>query len=105
MGRTCYLFNRRGGRGDFCVYLRAEGVLRRPSRHGDPLHELARNILDVFNEYGVQIMTPAYEKDPKEPKVVPKEQWFAAPAQPPRSPALSTSQSGASRLSTGQRTG
>ena len=25
---------------------------------------LHRNILDVFNEYGVQIMTPAYEGDP-----------------------------------------
>jgi small-conductance mechanosensitive channel len=39
-----------------------------------------RNILDVFNEYGVQIMTPAYEGDPAQPKVVPKEQWHAAPA-------------------------
>jgi small-conductance mechanosensitive channel len=44
--------------------------------------DLHRNILDVFNEYGVQIMTPAYEGDPPEPKVVPKEGWFAAPAKP-----------------------
>jgi small-conductance mechanosensitive channel len=41
---------------------------------------LHRNILDVFNEHGVQIMTPAYEGDPEQPKIVPKEQWFAAPA-------------------------
>jgi small-conductance mechanosensitive channel len=41
---------------------------------------LHRNILDVFNEYGVQIMTPSYEGDPEEPKVVPPERWFAAPA-------------------------
>lgn len=41
---------------------------------------LHRNILDVFNEYGVQIMTPAYRADPPEPKLVPKEQWYAAPA-------------------------
>ncbi|HEV7367139.1 MAG TPA: hypothetical protein VGN76_14940, partial [Gemmatimonadales bacterium] len=41
---------------------------------------LHRNILDVFNEYGVQIMTPAYEGDPERPKVVPREQWFTAPA-------------------------
>jgi len=41
---------------------------------------LHRNILDVFNEYGVQIMTPAYERDPDQPKVVPREQWHAAPA-------------------------
>lgn len=42
--------------------------------------DLHRNILDLFNEYGVQIMTPAYEGDPEQPKVVPKEQWFAEPA-------------------------
>ena len=41
---------------------------------------LHRNILDVFNEYGMQIMTPAYEGDPADPKVVPKDQWFTAPA-------------------------
>jgi len=38
-------------------------------------------VLDVFNEYGVQIMTPAYIADPAEPKVVPQEQWFAKPAE------------------------
>ena len=43
---------------------------------------LHRNILDVFNEHGVQIMTPAYEGDPEAPKVVPKEQWFSLPAKP-----------------------
>jgi small-conductance mechanosensitive channel len=42
--------------------------------------DLHRNILDAFNEYGVQIMTPAYEGDPGEPKVVPKDQWFKSPA-------------------------
>jgi len=41
---------------------------------------LAGDRLDLFNEYGVQIMTPAYEGDPQQPKLVPKEQWFAAPA-------------------------
>jgi hypothetical protein len=53
--------------------------------------ELHRNVLDVFNEYGVQIMTPAYEGDPETPKVVPRDQWLAAPASaaegPPRTPA------------------
>jgi small-conductance mechanosensitive channel len=42
--------------------------------------ELHRRILDVFNEYGVQIMTPAYEGDPEQPKVVPNEEWYRAPA-------------------------
>jgi small-conductance mechanosensitive channel len=48
--------------------------------------ELHQNILDVFNEYGVQIMTPAYEGDPELPKVVPKERWFDQPAAPPAPP-------------------
>jgi small-conductance mechanosensitive channel len=43
--------------------------------------DLHRHILDLFNEYGVQIMTPAYRSDPEVPKVVPKERWFRAPAQ------------------------
>ena len=38
---------------------------------------LHRNVLDVFNEHGVQIMTPAYEGDPAEPKIVREQQ--AAP--------------------------
>jgi len=45
---------------------------------------LYRNILDVFNEHGVQIMTPAYVADPAQPKVVPKEQWYATPAREQR---------------------
>jgi small-conductance mechanosensitive channel len=45
---------------------------------------LCRNILDQFNQYGVQIMTPAYEFDPLMPKVVPREQWYAAPARDDR---------------------
>jgi small-conductance mechanosensitive channel len=49
--------------------------------------ELHRNILDVFNEYGVQIMVPAYETDPKQRKVVPRERWYAEPAQPPQAAA------------------
>ncbi|MCX6247387.1 MAG: mechanosensitive ion channel family protein [Bacteroidetes bacterium] len=36
---------------------------------------LHQNILDVFNENNVQIMTPAYMGDPETPKVVPKDQW------------------------------
>jgi len=39
-----------------------------------------RQVLDVFNEYGVQIMTPAYEGDPDSPKLVPPSLWHLAPA-------------------------
>ena len=48
---------------------------------------LHRNILDVFNEYGVQIMTPAYKGDPETPKVVPKARWHEAPAGPDAPPS------------------
>jgi small-conductance mechanosensitive channel len=43
-----------------------------------------RNILDVFNQYGIQIMTPAYEGDPAEPKIVPPKDWYTAPAVRPQ---------------------
>jgi small-conductance mechanosensitive channel len=46
---------------------------------------LHSNILDLFNEHGVQIMVPAYEGDPQQPKVVPRGQWFAAPTPDPPS--------------------
>jgi len=42
---------------------------------------LHRNILDVFNEYNVQIMTPNYEHDTEQPKLVPPDQWYAPPAE------------------------
>jgi small-conductance mechanosensitive channel len=49
--------------------------------------ELHRHVLDVFNEYGVQIMTPAYEGDPAQPKIVPPTDWHLAPAAAPDTPA------------------
>ncbi len=45
--------------------------------------ELHGNIQDVFNEYGVQIMTPSYRADTPDPKIVPQENWYASPARPP----------------------
>jgi small-conductance mechanosensitive channel len=44
------------------------------------LDELHGHIQDVFNEHGVQIMSPNYEADPETPKVVPREDWFKPPA-------------------------
>ena len=35
-----------------------------------------RNIQDVFNENGVQIMSPAYREDSAEPKIVPRAQGY-----------------------------
>ncbi|HWP07079.1 MAG TPA: mechanosensitive ion channel domain-containing protein [Polyangiaceae bacterium] len=47
------------------------------------LHELHVNVLDVFNEHGVQIMSPHYFSDPAAKKVVPKSTWYAPPAKAP----------------------
>jgi len=44
---------------------------------------LHQHILDVFNEHGVQIMTPAYRADPPEAKIVPQNKWYDPPAKPP----------------------
>ena len=44
---------------------------------------LHHNVLDLFNEYGVQIMTPAYQEDPAQPKIVSPQNWYAAPAPHP----------------------
>lgn len=66
--------------GDFCVTYELNVYCDDPSRQMPLYTALHRNILDVFNEYGVQIMTPAYECDPSEPKIVPKEKWFESPA-------------------------
>jgi len=68
------------GLGDFCVTYELNVYCDRPLEMYELYTELHRAILDVFNEYGVQIMTPAYIADPATPKMVPKEQWFAAPA-------------------------
>ncbi len=43
---------------------------------------LHAHIQDLFNEYGVQIVTPNYEADPEEPKIVAKTDWYASPAHP-----------------------
>jgi small-conductance mechanosensitive channel len=51
-----------------------------PRRKVLVLDELHGHIQDVFNEHGVQIMSPNYEADPADKKVVPRDQWFAAPA-------------------------
>jgi len=41
---------------------------------------LNRNILDVFNENNVQIMSPNYVADTPQKKTVPPENWYAPPA-------------------------
>ena len=68
--------------GDFCVTYELNVYCSDPLKMKATYTDLHRRILDVFNEYGVQIMTPAYEGDPEIAKVVPKDQWYLAPAKP-----------------------
>ena len=54
-----------------------------PRSRADLLSALHANIQDVFNEHGVQIMSPHYFADPAAAKVVAPEKWFTPPATPP----------------------
>jgi small-conductance mechanosensitive channel len=68
--------------GDFAVTYEINVYCDTPALMPKLYTALHQNILDVFNEYGVQVMTPAYESDPEQPKVVPREAWYQAPARP-----------------------
>jgi small-conductance mechanosensitive channel len=61
--------------GDFAVNYEINAFCSDVSRMHFFYNNLHQNILDVFNENHVQIMTPAYVMDPPEPKVVPEDQW------------------------------
>ena len=74
---------------DFYVEYTLLVCLDDPATRVPTLSAVRAHTLDVFNEHGVQIMSPSYEADPAAPKIVPREQWFAAPATaegPPKTP-------------------
>ncbi|WP_371919703.1 MULTISPECIES: mechanosensitive ion channel family protein [unclassified Pseudomonas] len=64
----------------------AQAIPSQPRPRAVLLSELHAHIQDVFNEYGVQIMSPHYLGDPPDAKWVPREHWYSAPAQPPKEP-------------------
>ncbi|NWL19606.1 mechanosensitive ion channel family protein [Pseudomonas umsongensis] len=59
----------------------AQAIPSQPRPRAVLLSMLHANIQDVFNEYEVQIMSPHYLGDPEHEKRVPKDRWYAAPAQ------------------------
>jgi small-conductance mechanosensitive channel len=73
--------------GDFAVTYELNVYCDAPQQMPRLYAALHRNILDAFNESGVQIMTPAYEGDPAAPKVVPRDQWFTPPSPSTPSPS------------------
>ncbi|ANY87127.1 Small-conductance mechanosensitive channel [Pseudomonas putida] len=60
----------------------AQAIPSEPRPRAELLSMLHANIQDVFNEYGVQIMSPHYLADPEQAKFVPPERWHVAPAAP-----------------------
>jgi small-conductance mechanosensitive channel len=61
--------------GDFAVQYEINAYCNEVNRMHFYYSNLIQNILDVFNENNVQIMTPAYEGDPEIPKVVAGDMW------------------------------
>jgi small-conductance mechanosensitive channel len=66
--------------GDYYVEYEINAFAENPRLRRTVLSALHENIQDVFNSYGVQIMSPHYVADPAQKVWVPKEQWFAPPA-------------------------
>lgn len=71
---------------DFYVTYELNVYTDKPLEMAKIYSALHQNIQDAFNEQGVQIMSPHYEMDPGQIKVVPKESWYAPPAKPPNDP-------------------
>jgi small-conductance mechanosensitive channel len=67
---------------DFYVEYEVIAVLDNPFVRAAVLSQLHAEIQDEFNTYGVQIMSPNFEAQPDAVVLVPKEDWFKAPAQP-----------------------
>lgn len=74
---------------DFYVEYRlcAQSTKNAPRRRVEAMNELHANVQDVFNENGVQIMSPHYMADTAEPQVVPPGPWSPPAARPPVQPA------------------
>jgi len=69
--------------GDFAVNYEINAFCTDAGRMVAIKSELHSNIQDVFNEFGVQIMSPAYVADPASAKIVPPENWYVKPASKP----------------------
>ena len=65
---------------DWYVEYHLRVALDEPRRRLEILNDLHGKVQDVFNTYGVQIMSPNYEADPANEKIVPKDKWYPAPA-------------------------
>jgi small-conductance mechanosensitive channel len=69
---------------DFYVEYQVNAYIERPGERFPVLSALHANIQDLFNEHGVQIMSPHFEQQPAKAVVVPRDRFYAPPARPPR---------------------
>jgi small-conductance mechanosensitive channel len=60
----------------------AQAIPSQPRPRAEVLSQLHANIQDVFNSYGVQIMSPHYMADTATAKIVPPADWSPPPASP-----------------------
>ncbi|VFS57307.1 Uncharacterised protein [Raoultella planticola] len=65
---------------DWYVAYELQVLLLAETSLADGRTALHSNIQDVFNEFGVQIMSPNFVMQPKGAVMVAKEDWYAAPA-------------------------
>ncbi len=68
---------------DFYITYELNVYTNDPRKMGSIYSSLHQQILDVFNENSVQIMSPHYINDKPGPVIVPKDQWFAPPSKAP----------------------
>jgi small-conductance mechanosensitive channel len=76
---------------DFYVEYRlcAQSTLAAAQRRVEAMSALHANVLDVFNENGVQIMSPHYRGDPAQAQVVAAtDPWAAQDPRPPLTPGV-----------------
>lgn len=66
---------------EYCLVAQATPLGAAP--RAEVLSRLHASIQDVFNEYGVQIMSPHYIDDPESAKLVPPGHWHPPPARKP----------------------
>lgn len=69
--------------GDFTAQYEINAYCKDEAQMPNLYSALHCHIQDVFNEYGVQIMSPNYENDPATAKVVHPDNFYTAPAKKP----------------------
>jgi small-conductance mechanosensitive channel len=67
---------------DFYVRYELTALVESAERRGDVLSRLHGHIQDVFNENGIQIMSPNFSTQPQSPVLVPKAEWHRPPTPP-----------------------